>query len=296
MDKCLLDPASLQLPSHVHPLEIMSSFVDWCENKDKKGVECLLQKPKVMHHYLQTVKKALCLRLGLPTPASGPDGSEIMYRESFIRWQGHFPTVFLNRMSRSEEILHEASASETIVVMGDIRRSQDLMTYARDSDSFISHMVTFIGNTRRLIDDNLGIFDKFTGDGFLAYFNKAVCAMQGLDYRQCFLSFVREESEFASGHFQGWCQIVRKLPEVPIGLCLGADLGQVFFRDISSYFMAVGNAIVWAKRMADAGVAGETIVNNLLYEELKEIPELRFEPRQGHTKVGELFLARALHT
>jgi class 3 adenylate cyclase len=294
MDHSFLDPATLKIPSSTDLCEINDLLITWHEHSDQEIINRLLEKPKYMLTYILTIKRLLYDRLGIPIPVSGPDGREIMYRESFIRWQAHFPTLFLMKMSKAEQILDKARESHTIVVMGDIRRSQDLMTYAKDSHSFISYMVRFIDNTRRLIDDHLGIFDKFTGDGFLAYFNEALCAMQGRDYRTCFLDFVREETAFAAEHFAAWCRIVRKLPEIPVGLSVGADLGRVFFKDISSYFMAVGDAIVWAKRMTDVGGAGETVVNNLLYEELKDMPNVSFEPRPSCTKSGEAFLARSM--
>lgn len=289
-----LDTAVLQVRPPVNTGEIINVFRAWHEESSEEIVDRFLKHSRALGAYFQALKHILSERLELPLPATRLDGSERLYRESFIRWQAHFPTLFLMKMARAPEILSKASASETIVVMGDIRRSQDLMTYARDSDSFISYTVKFIEHTRSLIDDSLGIFDKFTGDGFLAYFNESVCSMQEVDYKACFLDFIRKETEFAAEHFASWCRTVRKIPDVPIGLCIGADIGHVSFQDINSYFMTVGDPIVWAKRMADLGNSGETAVNNLLYAELKDTPGITFEPRQGRTKAGEPFLARIM--
>ena len=193
-------------------------------------------------------------------------------------------------MLRAEDIREQAGSSRTIVVMGDIRRSQDLMTYAEDENSFAKYMVRFVEESRRLIDENLGIFDKFTGDGFLCYFNESVCARLGEDFEECFMRFAKHEMAFARDHFANWCRTVRRLPDAPIGLSLGADLGSVSFRDIDSHFVAVGDPIVWAARMADAGGANETIVNNLLCQRLLDKPGVDISSKPSKTKSGEAFL------
>jgi class 3 adenylate cyclase len=275
--------------------EVLSSLQQWQETKEPEIIAPILQRPRNLHRCIAEIKNVLCFRLSVAPPQIQPNGSEVMYRQSFIRWQAHFPTLFLMRMTQAKEILEQASASDTIVVMGDIRRSQDLMTYAKNNESFISFMVEFIENTRRLINDNLGIFDKFTGDGFLAYFNKALCEMMGADYRANFLEFVKQQKTFSEEHFAAWCKTIRKLPDVRVGLSLGADLGKVIFNDINSHFIAVGDSIVWASRMADLGEAGETIVNNLLFEQLREINGIWFEPVIGKTKAGEPFYARRVY-
>ena len=273
---------------------IAELLLKWHGDRHADIINTLFMHYKTLYAQLASLKRYLHNQLGITFPVHEPDGTEIMYRESFIRWQEHFPALLLTKMSHAGEILDKANASDTIVVLGDIRRSQELMTYARDEESFTTYMVQFIEHTRRLIDDNMGIFGRFTGDGFVCYFNKAICAMQGGDYKECFLNFVSQENDFATQHFVKWCETVRKLPDIPVGLCIGADLGKILFQDINYHFMAGGDAIVWAQRMTEVGAAQETIVNNLLYAELKEMSGIKFASREGRTKTGEYFLAKTL--
>lgn len=270
----------------------------WCRDDDAEAQDQLLQHSVAMQTWLMRLRKALYKHLELELPLCELDGSEMMYRHSFNRWLAHFPTLLLRSMSHASQMLERASGSESIVVVGDIRRSQDLMTYAKDSESFAEKLVGFVNQTRILLDDCLGIFDKFTGDGFVAYFNKELCRMHGEDYLDCFMRFATELTHFSCKHFKEWSRHVRKLPDVEVGLALGADVGQVLFQDIDAHFIAVGDAIVWADRMANAAMAGETACNNLLWRRLENSPQLleqvRSEERLASTKSGETFRARFL--
>lgn len=209
-----------------------------------------------------------------------------------IRWKGHLPRQAL--LHDPDKVFGQASVTSTIAVVGDIRRSQDLMTYAQDPRNFSERMVQFITTTRELIEKRAGFFDKFTGDGFLVYFNEAVCKAADLNYIDCFLNFLREEANFAAPVFQDWSRSIRKRPPTEIGLAIGADIGKVSFEDIHNHLVAVGDAIVWASRMASIASSNEIIVNNLLYTLLDNREDLTFKERIGQTKAGESFLAQAL--
>lgn len=282
-----------KLPKNVDPKDILQ-----CLARDRTGApgdfDDLLQRTGDLNAFFPVLKSILHERLNLDVPALGPDGSELMYRASVSRWQGHFPTAFLLQMADADKIMAEASNSETIVVIGDIRRSQDLMTYSKDSETFAAYMVRFIQTTRNIIDENLGIFDKFTGDGFLAYFNEAVCKRLGGDFTDCFVEFVKSEMQFAEAHFHEWLKTVRRLPDKPSGLSLGGDIGRVAYRDMESHFITVGDPIVYAERMCSAAAAGETLVNNPLYRHIKDRPETSFAERTFTSKTGERLAGRLL--
>ena len=79
-----------------------------------------------------------------------------------------------------------------------------------------------------------------------------------------------------------------------VGLAVGADTGGIDFRNVNYHLSAVGEAIVWASRMASVASANEVAVNNLLVSALEGRPSLRLGPRVGRTKAGEEFLAVAL--
>ncbi len=219
---------------------------------------------------------------------------ELEHSEAYARWGGHLPRVALRE--NPDALIEQASLSETIVVIGDIRKSQDLMTYALSASEFSSRMVEFITQTRNNLASHAGFFDKFTGDGFLAYFNETVCAQAGKDHTESFLYFVRDEMAFAHEHFAHWTANIRKLPAARVGLALGADVGVVTFNYTQRHLVAVGDSIVWASRMASAANAGEVLLNNLLWHKLAGHPDLSVEDRQATTKNGESFLAKALTT
>ena len=168
--------------------------------------------------------------------------------------------------------------------MGDIRKSQDLMTYADSPTDFARNIKEFLDGTRDLIGSHYGLFDKFTGDGFLAYFDQGFCAAKGQDFIACFARFIQEEHDFAAGLFARWEQQARKLPAKQVGLAIGADIGRVAYTMEAGHFVVVGDAIVWAARMASEAKAGELVVNNLLYQQLRTLPGLAFDMRVAHTK------------
>jgi len=209
--------------------------------------------------------------------------------ENHLKWRGHFP--LLKERADPQEVMERACRSPTITVVGDIRRSQDLMTYAIDERDFSKRMVEFISETRVALNKYSGFFDKFTGDGFIGHFNESICELSGTNYIDCFVGFVTEFTTFCNYHFREWVKFVRKLPNQSIGLAVGADLGRISFQSLDYHVVAVGEAIVWATRMAAAAEAEEILVNNMLYQSLRYRDELVFEGRSSSTKSGEGFLA-----
>src|SRR5665213_4159729 len=214
--------------------------------------------------------------------------------ESYLKWRGHFPRI--KTRADPQEVMEKASRSTTIIVVGDIRRSQDLMTYAMDEQDFSKRMVEFISQTRSVLDKHGGSFDKFTGDGFIGYFNESICELSGSNYIDSFTGFIQEFTAFCNAHFREWVKFVRKIPGQTVGLAVGADLGRVSFQSLHYHVVAVGESIVWASRMASAAKAEEVLINNLLYQTLRHRKDLQFESREASTKSGESFQAWKLVT
>ena len=209
--------------------------------------------------------------------------------EGYLKWRGHFPR--LKTRADPQDVMEKACHSASIIVVGDIRRSQDLMTYAMDEQDFSRRMVEFILKTRSVLDRHGGFFDKFTGDGFLGYFNESICQIYGTNYIDSFAGFLREFTAFCNAHFREWVKFVRKIPGEPIGLAMGADLGRVSFQSLNYHVVAVSESIVWASRMASAAKAEEVLINNLLYQALRGRNDLVFGSREASTKSGESFQA-----
>jgi CheY-like chemotaxis protein/class 3 adenylate cyclase len=209
--------------------------------------------------------------------------------ESYLKWRGHFPRF--ETKANLQDVMEQACHSNTIVVVGDIRRSQDLMTYAVAQQDFTRRMVEFISQTRLMLDKHGGFFDKYTGDGFIGYFNETICELAGSNYVDSFINFIRELTAFCNSHFREWVKFLRKTPGQTAGLAIGADLGRVSFQSLNYHVIAVGESIVWASRMASAARAEEALVNNLLHQLLCPRDDLNFESRESNTKSGESFKA-----
>ena len=64
----------------------------------------------------------------------------------------------------------EGSTFKAVIMAIDIRRSTELMLKARNPELYASFITTLCIQLKQIILDNYGIFDKFTGDGILAFF------------------------------------------------------------------------------------------------------------------------------
>lgn len=273
--------------------EILDDLRNWVDSVTEYPLSVIIESRFELFHFLCCLKIELLTGIKLCLgPVMAINSAEIDYSEQYLRWRGHLPPGAMS--GDLHQIVQNASSKQTIVVLGDIRRSQDLMTYALNPIDFSSRMNKFISTTRTLINSHNGFFDKFTGDGFLVYFNDEICKKANTNYIECCLGFIKEEMDFARTMFGDWEKSIRKLPDKKVGLTIGADIGIVNFNDINHHLVAVGDAIVWASRMASSGDAGQVILNNLLFTTLKEYEGLSFSEHKATTKAGESFLAHVL--
>lgn len=293
LDKRVLNPKDLRIGEDTDIEDIILHLKEWAAGSSKYPYETVMKSEFMLFGFFGGLKALLFNELNFKRwPPIIYTSEEYAHSSRVIRWSGHLPWAALR--NDPDSILKAASEGETIAVVGDIRRSQDLMTYAQDSSDFSHRMVQFITTTRGLIRKHAGIFDKFTGDGFIAYFNSAVCHAAEKNHLECFLEFIKDELSFAAPLFREWSRAIRKRPSANIGLAIGADIGRVIFDDIQNHLVAVGDTIVWASRMASVATGNEVIINNLLFTALDERSELTFAERSGQTKAGEPFLAHTL--
>ena len=293
IDNDVLDPEKLKLgdKSEINP--ILNNLLSWAEGKSNYPSDRLAPSGWVLRVFLTQLRGLILNKMNIKEgPSFILSGLEEDCSLRFMRWKPHLPMRAL--IKGPDRIVQLASDSSTIVVVGDIRRSQDLMTYAIDPKEFSQRMVDFINNTRELVEKHAGFFDKFTGDGFIVYFNEEICKTAELNYIECFLKFVKDEMVFAGPFFNDWERSIRKRPINRIGLAIGADIGRVRFEDIQNHLVAVGDAIVWAERMASAAESQEILLNNLLFSILEGREDITFEKREGKTKAGESFLSQIL--
>ncbi|MBV9096511.1 MAG: hypothetical protein JO079_00510 [Frankiaceae bacterium] len=175
----------------------------------------------------------------------------------------------------ANEILGAARKKEphwAVVMAVDIRKSTILMREAVDFTEFADAIGTFVDHAKEEVRKADGWFDKFTGDGFLAYwvFDEAAdeddplieAANPALDLAADLISYFNRISlpKFRANS--------RNLPR-RIGMSAGLDAGQVYFANIGGDLTIVGPAVVGAVRMVTAAATpGETVANVFLGEYL----------------------------
>lgn len=219
---------------------------------------------------------------------------EELFHKNVLKWAAQLPDEVIPKID--ETYIDNMGKSDTLVVVGDIRRSQDLMTYGSDPNVYREKIIEFMNRTRQILKGNCGLYDRFTGDGFIAYFSQYMCQQEGKDYYEMMLKSCREILEFANPFFDGWVKLLRRIPETEIGLCIGVDSGIVSFKDLNNQLFAIGDACVWATRMNSAGEKGDVILNNIPYQILSPaLNENNYQRINSVTKGGEHFSAYRLN-
>lgn len=222
-------------------------------------------------------------------PVLCKSSGEASFHENNVKWDGRFPWQVCDRVDN--KLLASLSGSETVVIIGDIRKSQDLITYAVNPDTYRTNMVSYINKVKKIILDNWGIFDRFTGDGFICYFNAYLSGRFKRDLYKSVVDVCVKIQNESIPFFNQWQQGLQKLSQEPIGLSIGIDSGKINFMDDRMMF-AIGTPAVWATRMCAAGKASDIIFNNIPHSKICEMGnEHSFEEVYGSTKTGEQFKA-----
>lgn len=216
---------------------------------------------------------------------------EFYFRKKQLKWASQIPEQLIEA-AMEPSFMTEMSRSDTLVMVADIRRSQDLITYGMSPNTYREQIIGFLTEIRKILLEDYGIYDRFTGDGYIAYFNSFVCRMGGRDYYEMVLDACSRIQAFAEDYFDNWARKIRKIPIEPIGLSIGIDCGIVDFKDIDDQLFAIGDACVWATRMCSAGKRGQVIFNNIPYHQIAEYGEDGFcSIIDSETKNGESFRA-----
>ncbi|MBI4026189.1 MAG: hypothetical protein HY360_14475 [Verrucomicrobia bacterium] len=247
-----------------------------------------------MFEFCAAFKAILTFLLGLPNCPSTTPLEAFRHSASSLRWKPHLSEITRSRFRDPDGLIKKCSEFPSIVIVADIRNSQDLMTYATSQEQCAEDIGYFYAETTRLVNrHNAVLFDKFTGDGFLLYFNEKLSRTLASDYIADAVRFLQNAMDTFAPVFARWSFSVRKVSSKH-GIGIGADWGLVRFQFLRNHFIATGDAIVWATRMADAADGGEILVNNLLYHELKPIPCLEFSEKSCKTKKGDEVLGRQM--
>ncbi len=190
----------------------------------------------------------------------------------------HAPPDWEHRF-RKDELLDAVIDGEPIqmfVMAADIRESTTLMKEAVRFERFALVMDKFVTSVRRGIRGSGGWFDKFTGDGFLAYW--IVQSGSPSEYEERFVQTAGDVAHTANTLVDLFHRRVledfrsnsRNL-SAGVGLSMGLDAGPGLLVKIADELTVVGSPIVGAVRMVTAASLPWEIVSNVyLGERLRE--------------------------
>jgi len=162
-----------------------------------------------------------------------------------------------------------STSIQAVVVVGDLRLSGYVLRESANPSLYARFVVGFTEAIRGLSADCHGWFDKFTGDGFVAFWPYPDDVHIPTGRVSAFCQAVLPASEMLVANLR---RNSRNFP-VGVGLALGMDAGPCELVRIGGAITVVGSPIVGASRMCSSACAGETLVNvhlgNLLEHELR---------------------------
>jgi len=172
-------------------------------------------------------------------------------------------------------LFSERSECDSLVMSMDIRRSTELMLTAVSPQLYAEFITTLTEKLSDCVTDNFGIFEKFTGDGVLAFFpdfysgdDAFLLAVRTASYcHKTFIDHFSEYSEFFSVDME------------QTGLGIGIDTGKISLTTINGDLSIVGTPVVYACRYS-AAPAGKTFLTENAYAFAKDMPGsgLQFTP------------------
>ena len=109
--------------------------------------------------------------------------------------------------------------------------------------------------------DNYGVFDKFTGDGVLAFFPDFY---SGQDSPYWAIKAAHECHNCFSLHYRAQRECFKSIL-IDIGLGIGIDYGESHLVGVQDGLTVIGTPVVYACRMSGAK-AGQTLLNQPAYE------------------------------
>lgn len=159
----------------------------------------------------------------------------------------------------------DSTTCEAYVMSIDIRRSTDLMLKTRRPELYARFIAELCGGLRDIILAHNGVFDKFTGDGILAFFPEFY---SGPDAGYSVVAAADAAHKLFEIHYNAnrkcFVSIIKD-----VGLGIGVDHGTVNLVQVGDGLTVVGTPVVYACRMG-AAPAGTTLLNQPAYEQIFE--------------------------
>jgi class 3 adenylate cyclase len=182
----------------------------------------------------------------------------------------HAPPDWEQRFREAEllDAIIDGEPIQMFVMAADIRESTMLMKEAVRFELFARTMDKFVSAVRRGIGAPGGWFDKFTGDGFLAYW--IVQSAPEEEYQRRFVEAAGNLAHtayelidlFHRRVLEDFRQNSRNLSQ-GVGLSMGLDAGPGYLVQIAGELTLVGPPVVGAVRMVTAAARPQEIVANV---------------------------------
>ena len=182
----------------------------------------------------------------------------------------HAPPDWEGRFAREEllDAIIDTTPLQMFVMAADIRESTLLMKEAVQFEQFAKIMDKFVSAVRSGIGTPGGWFDKFTGDGFLAYW--VVQSSSREEYQRRFVEAAGNVAHTAHQLIELFHRRVledfrrnsRNLSD-GVGLSIGLDAGPGFLVEIAGELTVVGPPVVGAVRMVSAASQPQEIFANV---------------------------------
>jgi class 3 adenylate cyclase len=182
----------------------------------------------------------------------------------------HAPPDWEQRFRKDEllDAIIDGEPLQMFVMAADIRESTMLMKEAVRFELFARTMDKFVSAVRRGIGAPGGWFDKFTGDGFLAYW-----IVQSAPEEEYQRRFVEAAGNLTHTAYELITLFHRRVLEdlrrnsrnlsQGVGLSMGLDAGPGYLVQIAGELTLVGPPVVGAVRMVTAAARPQEIVSNV---------------------------------
>lgn len=186
----------------------------------------------------------------------------------------------------------ESKECTGFVVSMDIRRSTELMLKARKPEQYAEFVSKLSRRLTQEVLESFGVFDKFTGDGILAFFPEFYSGQDAGFH--AISSAIRCHQIFCEHYRMHRSSFISVLQDT--GLGIGIDYGKLHLVQVSGALTVVGPPVVYACRLGGAP-AGSTLLNQPAYEILSEAygPYLNFEETSHDLKHEGRILAYHYH-
>lgn len=156
-------------------------------------------------------------------------------------------------------------ACNAFVVAVDIRRSTELMLKARTPKLFANFISSLCERLENVIKESCGVFDKFTGDGILAFFPEF---FSGDDAGYLALEAAQKCQDVFQEHYRNNRKSFTTVLN-DVGLGIGIDFGPVQLLKVADGMTVVGSPVVYSCRLS-AAPAGHIYLNQPAAEVILE--------------------------